>query len=170
MSKIKRISTFFIAIILAVSSTVMSVSAASISWTPRYDTLNSGIGIQRNEAKTKTFTVKGKKNKKLYIQMHVGYDNSESSKAIALGFREASYYYNVIKNKTRFDITVKEESSGKIVAQYKNVKYGHVTVFNCSNKNYTVTVRSYFSSFNLGVFSDRAASFYAQWSASYYFN
>ena len=168
MKIFKRIITVFIAIILATSSAIMSTSAASVTWTSRYDTLASIPWGPQNKAKTKTFTVQGKNNKKLCIQMHVGYDNSDSAYAQSIGYKSASDYYNVIKNKTRFDITVKD-AKGKIVASYKNVKYGHVTVFNCSKQKYTVTVKSYFSSFNAGISSDRAASFYAQWSSSYYF-
>ncbi|MEE1245488.1 MAG: hypothetical protein UHM16_07480 [Acutalibacteraceae bacterium] len=168
MSKIKKIASCFIAIVLVLSCSMISVSAASVKWTSRYKTLNSCIAFSQNSPKTQTFTVQGKNNKKLYIQMHVGYDSSLYAAAKRCGYTDKSYYYNTIKDKTRFDITVKD-AKGKTVAKYNNVKYGHVTAFKCSKQKYTVTVKSYFSSFNYDDVSHRGASFYAQWSSSYYY-
>ncbi len=168
MSKLKKYLSCLMVVVLLLSGSVLDISAASTKWTQRYDTLNSSIWGPQNSPKTHSFTVKGKKNKKLYIQMHVGYDKSLYAAAKSCGYSNKSYYYDTIKNKTRFDVTVKD-AKGSVVAQYKNVKYGHVTVFKCSNQKYTVTVKSYFSSFNYAYNSDRGASFYAQWSSSYYF-
>ena len=168
MTAVKKSCSFLLFVVLLLSSLMVNVSAASVNWTPRYDTLKSAIAAANDTPRTQSFVVKGKNNKKLYIQMHVGYDNSLSGVAKGVGYSSASNYYDAIKNKTRFDITVKN-AKGVTVAQYKNVKYGHVTVFNCSNQNYTVTVKSYFSSYNHAYGTDRAASFYAQWSASYYY-
>lgn len=168
MSKIKKIISCFMVLVLLLSGTIVNVSAASVNWTPRYDTLGSSIAAAQNKPKTKTFTVKGKSNKNLYIQMHVGYDSSLCGAAKKCGYADPSCYYDTIKAKTRFDITVKDANE-KIILQHKNVKYGHVAAFKCNNQKYTVSVKSYFSSFNHAYASDRAASFYAQWSASYYY-
>ncbi len=168
MSNFKKIVSCFVAVVLIMSSATMSASAASEKWTNRYQTLNSSIAGPQNKAKTQNFTIQGKNNKKLYIQMHVGYNSTLYSSAKRSGYTDKSYYYDTIKDKTRFDVTVKD-AKGKIVANYKNVKYGHVTVFKCTKQKYTVTVKSYFSSFNHAYVSHRGASFYAQWSASYYY-
>lgn len=168
MSNVKKIVSCFVVIMLIISSVTMSASAASVNWTKRYKTLSSSIAGPQNKAKTQSFTVQGKNNKKLYIEMHVGYDKDLYGSATRVGYTDKSYYYNTIKDKTRFDVTVKD-AKGKIVANYKNVKYGHVTVFKCTKQKYTVTVKSYFSSFDYAYVSHRGASFYAQWSASYYY-
>ncbi len=168
MSKIKRIFLCLAVLLMVLSFSTMDVSAASVTWTKRYDTLASSSWAPQNKAKTQSFTVKGKRNKKLYIQMHVGRNASEYGYLKSIGYDDGNYYYDTILERTRFDVTVKD-SKGNIVAQYKNVKYGHVTVFKCTNQKYTVTVKSYFSSFNSGREADRGASIYAQWSASYYY-
>ena len=177
MSKIKRIVSCLMVIVLVLSASITNASAASVKWSSRYDTFkwNSSHRPSEYVSVTRTFTTeKIKKNKNVYIQMHVGYDSSSESakeaiEKIGKAFGDPSAYYKTIKEKMRFNVTVKD-AKGKIVAQYKNVKYGHVTVFKCNQtQKYTVTVKPYFSSYNSYSKLDRGAAFYSQWSASYYY-
>ena len=176
----KKTCTMIMTILILVTSMTslfaVEASAASVYWTPRYDTFKWNASLRPSEytSITRTFTTqKMKKNKKVYIQLHVGYDSStetlkEAVLKIGKGYGNPSNYYNTIKEKTRFDITVRD-ANGKIVAQYNNVKYGHVTVFKCPKaQKYTVTVRPYVSRYNAYSKTVSGAAFYSEWSASYY--